>query len=608
MADEADAAEVAETAEVADVAGLWDALFTSLCQHGESEHHALQRTAHALQNGESGDEPRHLHALVSRGLPSHLRPAAWRAFCGVNASSEEEKRSTLELVDDSESMQRDLRQIDLDVPRVIPREVDHEKLRRILRAFCSERPDVGYCQGMNFVAGTLLHVLSNDEHAAFRCFHTLVLNVAYGWFSAQDGLREATADLLVLEELVQRSLPRVAQTLEWFEVPLASASLGWFLRFFVNSLPFQTVLCVFDLVLCEMSRAPLFRVALALLEHNALQLTLCNDSGKINAFLYELTHPPGDGALLINHAASGYSDVTDDLLDQLRKRHLSRLDAEATDECHANDAHTEAHSITSALESHELEQQHHHLSEPTSHENTTTADAFRRTSRAVKKASIFSPMKKRKEGRSSAELECVEGGDDVNVRPTNRESKRGGKNKSRFFKFPRMRSRKHADGTTHEVEERKERAPWMQVMPRSKRGTAEEPDVSECEDRLEGDKGREGEERGLDGFDVREASEGGKEDDPEDEKSSPSPPEVNQSRRLHELATEKAALEAKIKALEQALFDERAEFANEKRLREEAEVKLWRCTCTNPGHDSLADGEKSTSAQRRKRLSSGDLA
>lgn len=40
-------------------------------------------------------------------------------------------------------------------------------LRNVLHAFAVRRPEIGYCQSMNFLVATLLLVLDHDEEEAF---------------------------------------------------------------------------------------------------------------------------------------------------------------------------------------------------------------------------------------------------------------------------------------------------------------------------------------------------------------------------------------------------------------------------------------------------------
>ena len=66
--------------------------------------------------------------------------------------------------------------ISLDIPRTFPDEEDSKVLRKslnnILKAISLVHPEVGYCQGMNFLALRLLQVLS-DEDAFWLLFYLI---------------------------------------------------------------------------------------------------------------------------------------------------------------------------------------------------------------------------------------------------------------------------------------------------------------------------------------------------------------------------------------------------------------------------------------------------
>ena len=74
-----------------------------------------------------------------------------------------------------------LEQIEKDVGRTFPghRTFTHSadgqaQLRRVLRAYCAGRNlHTGYCQGMNFVAATLLLVMSTEEDAFWMFLLTM---------------------------------------------------------------------------------------------------------------------------------------------------------------------------------------------------------------------------------------------------------------------------------------------------------------------------------------------------------------------------------------------------------------------------------------------------
>lgn len=74
-------------------------------------------------------------------------------------------------------------QIERDVDRTFPRHIIFIEnngsgqcaLRRILHAYAALDPEVGYCQGMGFIAGLLLTYMIEED--AFYCFYA-TLNVS----------------------------------------------------------------------------------------------------------------------------------------------------------------------------------------------------------------------------------------------------------------------------------------------------------------------------------------------------------------------------------------------------------------------------------------------
>lgn len=73
-------------------------------------------------------------------------------------------------------------------------------------------------------------------------------------------------DQLVFKQLVDRQFPRLTSHLDELGVNVASVSTQWFLCIFVNSLPLETCLRVWDIFLFDQSSSVLFRIALALVD------------------------------------------------------------------------------------------------------------------------------------------------------------------------------------------------------------------------------------------------------------------------------------------------------------------------------------------------------
>lgn len=66
-----------------------------------------------------------------------------------------------------------------DLDRTLPHhpffktEVGQKQLRKVLVAYANKEPEIGYCQGMNFIVGVLL--LNMNEENAFWTLHALLI-------------------------------------------------------------------------------------------------------------------------------------------------------------------------------------------------------------------------------------------------------------------------------------------------------------------------------------------------------------------------------------------------------------------------------------------------
>ena len=66
-----------------------------------------------------------------------------------------------------------------------------DELRAVLEAHCYYRPDIGYVQGMSFLAGMLL-MHSRDDYAAFLCLANLLSRPLFqSFFRSNDEVRRA---------------------------------------------------------------------------------------------------------------------------------------------------------------------------------------------------------------------------------------------------------------------------------------------------------------------------------------------------------------------------------------------------------------------------------
>uniref|UniRef100_A0A0D3C539 Rab-GAP TBC domain-containing protein n=2 Tax=Brassica oleracea var. oleracea TaxID=109376 RepID=A0A0D3C539_BRAOL len=225
-----------------------------------------------------------LQVLVRGGAPMALRGELWQAFAGVKKRRVENYYQSLlaadglgkdiELQDEKSSSADPLAavekwkgQIEKDLPRTFPGhpaldDDGRNALRRLLTAYARHNPSVGYCQAMNFFAGLLL--LMMPEENAFWSLIGVIDDYFNDYYSEE--MIESQVDQRVLEELVRERFPKMVQHLDYLGVQVACVTAPWFLSIFINMLPWESVLRVWDVLLFEGNCVMLFRTALALME------------------------------------------------------------------------------------------------------------------------------------------------------------------------------------------------------------------------------------------------------------------------------------------------------------------------------------------------------
>ncbi|KAF3442070.1 hypothetical protein FNV43_RR15986 [Rhamnella rubrinervis] len=271
-----------------------------------------------------------LECLVRGGVPKDLRGEVWQAFVGVKARRIERYyhdllANTGESKDDDDSSgvpRKWKRQIEKDIPRTFPGhpaldENGRDSLRRLLLAYARHNPSVGYCQAMNFFAG--LFLLLMPEENAFWTLVGLIDDYFEGYYTEE--MIESQVDQLVFEELMRERFPKLVNHLDYLGVQVAWLSGPWFLSIFVNMLPWESVLRVWDVLLYEGNRVMLFRTALALMELYGSALVTTKDAGDAITLLQSLSGSTFDSSQLVLTACMGFLAVTEARLQELREKH-----------------------------------------------------------------------------------------------------------------------------------------------------------------------------------------------------------------------------------------------------------------------------------------------
>ncbi|XP_073675428.1 TBC1 domain family member 10A-like [Garra rufa] len=203
-----------------------------------------------------------------KGIPPSLRGRAWLYLSGGKVKREQNVGKFKEL----DSMDGDPKWVDVierDLHRQFPfHEMfvsrgghGQQDLFRVLKAYTLYRPDEGYCQAQAPIAAVLLmHMPAED---AFWGLVQICEKYLPGYYSA--GLEAIQLDGEILNALLKRVSPPAYRHLEKHKIEPILYMTEWFMCAFSRTLPWSSVLRVWDMFLCDGVKI-IFRVGLALLK------------------------------------------------------------------------------------------------------------------------------------------------------------------------------------------------------------------------------------------------------------------------------------------------------------------------------------------------------
>ena len=144
---------------------------------------------------------------------------------------------------------------------------------RVLRAYAAFDPEVGYAQGMNFLAGVFLAYL--DEAEAFGALALVMQDRGLrGLYLPEDGMELLQVRLWQLGRLIPPHLSAHLEANSCLAVLYASS---WFLTCFAAEFPLHFAARVMDLVVTDSYSAPLMKVAVHIVERCEMQLLAMED-------------------------------------------------------------------------------------------------------------------------------------------------------------------------------------------------------------------------------------------------------------------------------------------------------------------------------------------
>ncbi|KAF9426349.1 hypothetical protein BGZ94_006643 [Podila epigama] len=140
-----------------------------------------------------------------------------------------------------------------------------QDLHAILRAYAQYNPRVGYCQGMGRLVGMMLMQMPVED--AFWLLVATLDGYMQDYYTPT--LRQLRIDALVFEQILKAHDPKLSDHLTQNDVMPLMYMTQWFLTLFTMSLPWASVLQVWDIFYFDGVKS-LFRVGLAILQ-------LCRD-------------------------------------------------------------------------------------------------------------------------------------------------------------------------------------------------------------------------------------------------------------------------------------------------------------------------------------------
>eukprot|EP01064_Diplonema_japonicum_P014751 TRINITY_DN2244_c0_g2_i1.p1 TRINITY_DN2244_c0_g2~~TRINITY_DN2244_c0_g2_i1.p1 ORF type:complete len:342 (+),score=37.38 TRINITY_DN2244_c0_g2_i1:89-1114(+) len=204
------------------------------------------------------------------GIPQTLRGLVWQLMLGSRQKQMANASLYTELC--RRNMDSGLAEIiKRDLGRTFPTHalflgtdsVGQKSLYSLLKAYAIYDPKIGYCQGMGFIAATLLTQMKEEE--AFWCFVLLMKRQKYELGDMYlPGFPKVQEAFEILQILIEAFSPPLAEHFRAEGINTNYFASQWFMTLFVYLFPFKLLLRVWDIFLLEGWKL-VFRVAMSLL-------------------------------------------------------------------------------------------------------------------------------------------------------------------------------------------------------------------------------------------------------------------------------------------------------------------------------------------------------
>lgn len=221
------------------------------------------------------------------GIDAHTRQRLWRNVSLSIRKNDCSSRYFHSAVHCPQDIRNDIAR----TPSLIPGQQFSPKqqvtMMRLLDAVAMYNHDVGYCQGMNYIAGLLVQVVDNEEDC-FWLMNSMMLRYKLKKL-LKPGLSRLKLMCFQLDCLLQNYLPEVHAHLRVLEIPTEVYAAKWFVTLLSYELPRHLLVRVWDLFFLQGWKV-IFRVILALLSMSKQDLVAADTMG-VAAVLRAMAKP-----------------------------------------------------------------------------------------------------------------------------------------------------------------------------------------------------------------------------------------------------------------------------------------------------------------------------
>nr|CAD7409610.1 unnamed protein product [Timema cristinae] len=235
-----------------------------------------RKWSHVIGKGKSLKRSLTVKRYVRKGIPGEHRGLVWLTVSGAERLKEETGPDSYLRLLRGPLDQEIIDTVRTDLPRTFPDNIffnaaDHQlQLYNVLVAYAHDNKEVGYCQGLNYIAGLLL-LVTKDEDTSFWLLKVLVERILPQYYTrTMDGVPE-----------VHRHVTAIG-------LPWAVITTKWFICLFAEVLPIETVLRIWDCLFYEGSKI-IFRVCVTLIKRNKDALLQCDDFSSLAECFKDIT-------------------------------------------------------------------------------------------------------------------------------------------------------------------------------------------------------------------------------------------------------------------------------------------------------------------------------